>query len=357
MRLDEFKNLEEASEGFGKIKKSPEELRKAKQASAAQVAQSQMKDNPAPTKPGDAAFSNMASSLTPKQQSSGEQAFSGMAKSLSGENTPSQNNGGQQAPAQKSGNSSNNNNRLTREWIQFLKNNQIVSSQADESGKLKYNRQPNVGELYHFLELMGVKKGLIANAISQVVKQIPPEQPTAQAPAKSPTQASSFSNQTGAPQAGVVPTTGTTMPANVGSTPARPDTSGYSNVSKQMNKMATKAPGVRQQGGGKQPGKLSDDPRAVARRQATAAKKKNVPVTEAFKDTQGMGLSEKQVEAIFKLVMQAKKQGTATQPGATSTQGSPDDKKILAVNKVKRFIRDELDPGEVKALWRALTNG
>jgi len=43
---------------------------------------------------------------------------------------------------------------LTREWIQFLKNNQIASTQSDpKTGKLKYNRKPNVQELMRFLDL------------------------------------------------------------------------------------------------------------------------------------------------------------------------------------------------------------
>jgi hypothetical protein len=352
MRLNEFKEIDEATEGMGRIKKSPEEIRKEKQAAAAKNAQANMQDNPAPVKPGTAAFSNMASSLTPKQPSPGENAFSNMSKSLSG---------GKPNTAPEA-NAPQGNNRLTREWIQFLKNNHIVAVQSQPDGSLRYRRDPNVGELFHFLELMGIKRGIIANAIATVVKQIPPEQnqrqnqPSNNAEKGNASPAAtnkSFSNQTGGPQPGAVPTTNTNMPSNAGNTPIRPDTSAYSNVSKQMNKAATKSPGVRQQGGGKQPGKLSDDPRAVARRQATAAKKKNAPVTEAFKETEGMSVSEKQVEAVFKLVMHPE-----TQPGNNQQSQDPSaNKKIQSLNKVKRFIRDNLEPGEVKALWRALTNG
>jgi hypothetical protein len=44
------------------------------------------------------------------------------------------------------------NARLVKDWIQYLKNNQIADMQSDpKTGQLKYRRRPNTEDLFQFL--------------------------------------------------------------------------------------------------------------------------------------------------------------------------------------------------------------
>src|SRR5574337_123551 len=60
------------------------------------------------------------------------------------------------------------NKELTRNWIAYLKNNQIVDLKPNEQGRLNYRRKVTTDDLYQFLNGR-FRKGDIDNAINQVI--------------------------------------------------------------------------------------------------------------------------------------------------------------------------------------------
>lgn len=239
---------------------------------------------------------------------------------------------------------------LTREWIQYLKNNQIASTQSDpKTGKLKYQRKPNVQELIRFLELKtDFDDADVRNAIKTVLSSKgtstadKPTTPALNAPEKPGTPSLA------GPQSKDV-STWTHDEMTPGDRPERRNPldapakgKKYSNDDAEdatyrdvkpgePPRLTRKKPRYKHRGDGQEPTRLSED----------------------FYDRQGVELDENDIKQIFRILLSPK-----AEPEEPAPEGpSPEEvtaKQQEDLRKIKRLIRDTMTPQQRKALWRAL---
>lgn len=231
---------------------------------------------------------------------------------------------------------------LTREWIQFLKNNQIASTQSDpKTGKLKYRRKPNVQELIRFLDL---KTDFSEEDIRKAIKTV-----------------MSSKGQGTEPQ---------------GEQPALPGKKPEGNVSTWQH--TEMRPGDQQQNAYREPLAPPDQPKKYSNDDAEdvdyrepgqepgqppALTHKRKPrfkyrtpgqgLKEDFYDRQGAELDENDVKQIFRILLTPAEAPEEPQPEA------PSDEEVLAkkqeyMRKLKQMVRQTMSPQQRKALWRAL---
>jgi len=197
--------------------------------------------------------------------------------------------------------------QLTREWIRFLKNNQIAVSSSENPGRLDYKRTVSSEDLSRFLEVKtDFSEEDVSNAIHMVLAK------KAQ-----------------------------------GATP------------KKLQKPSSSAIAVRppermaplQIQGNKPPPK-----KRFSKDNATDIEYRDI--NEALVDDAGYTLDEDDVELIFSIL-------TSKVPAASKSrsdtpakpQQSPEEneaKKFEELNKLRRLIRETLTTAQRKALWRAL---
>jgi hypothetical protein len=202
------------------------------------------------------------------------------------------------------------NRELTRAWIQYLKNMQMVSLQSDpETGKLNYKKPVTLAVLYQFLELStDFTKEQIAAAIqSALAKKVNPDAGLEKPGEKE------------------EPTT-----KQIGNRPAQP----------------------RLQGPAKQPPK-----RKFSKDGATDIPYRDV--NEAIRDDAEYKMSEDEVEAVFNKLVSPSSSQSAQSQNRKSQQGqqpqqADNDKKQQDLNKIVRLIRDTMVASQRRALWRAL---
>lgn len=201
--------------------------------------------------------------------------------------------------------------KLVRDWIQYLKSNQIVALNSDpETGKLVYKRPVTADDLAKFLESASdFGEEAISAAIHQVLTK-------------------STVNKSGQKQ---IQNTPKQKPA-----PEQP-----------------KRLGAPKSG----PMSLSHDPNSISDIDYRE-------INEDFGDTVGIpNLGEDDVEAVIDILSSGSPKA-ATPPGRTQKKGgsttSPEtdlkdqQKKEEEVRKIKRVIRDVMTPAQRKALWRLL---
>jgi len=203
--------------------------------------------------------------------------------------------------------------KLTREWIQYLKNNKIVALQSDPStGKLNYKKKVTIDDLTRFLELKtDFNEEEVGNAIHMVLARkaqsknqpaLPGKQPgTAVGPVMQPQQ----------------------RPKQIPNNKPIP-------VKKKYSK---------------------DDAEDIDFRD----------INEALSDNTSLDLDESDVESIFSILLSGKSapQKNTRSPGRPPAQANADDaelKKLEDVRRLKRVIRDTMTPAQRKALWRLLTD-
>jgi hypothetical protein len=187
---------------------------------------------------------------------------------------------------------------LTKGWIEFLKNNQIVELKSDpETGSLKYRREVTSDDLARYLEnTTDFGEDAISSAIHTVLtKKTVGKQPRIQntpPPEKEP--------------------------------------------NKQLGSNVPVAPKKKYN---------TDDATDVEYRD----------INEAIKDFAGSSLGEADVEAVFSIL-------AAPRPAAAPPAEKPVDqkaieaRKIEELNKIKRVIRDTMTDSQRQALWRILTD-
>jgi len=260
----------------------------------------------------------------PKKPAGGAGAFGQMGNTLSGANKSKSSTGGtitrtptglvhtakpgadKPAPTPKPGAptpaptpGSANTGELTKAWIQYLKNNQIVALQSDpKTGQLAYKKKVTTDNLSQFLRSeTDYDKEVINSTIQSVMaKGAAPEQ-------------------------------------------------------------------VKQHTGGKVAGQLSQSPGAIKKRDARTAQKQpqppqpGEPVNEAMID-KPIEISEKDVEAVFSaLLSQAPSGASAEEPAAEpSTEPAPEDaeKKGADLEKLKNLIGTGMTSAQRKELWTSL---
>lgn len=245
---------------------------------------------------------------------------------------------------------------LTREWIQFLKNNQIASTNSDpKTGKLKYNRKPNVQELMRFLDL---KTDFDEDDVRKAIKTVlsnkgaggsagepkslgGPEQPKQpETPALGGPKSDKVSTwqhneiTPGERQPYAAPVEPPAKPKKYSNddaedvefrdTPARPD--------EPPALTHKRKPRFKYRGPGKDPERLSED----------------------FYDRQGAELDEADIKEIFRILLSPK---AAPEEPAGEQEPSAEEqmaKKQEYMRKLKQMIREVMTPQQRKALWRAL---
>lgn len=233
---------------------------------------------------------------------------------------------------------------LTKGWIQFLKNNQIVSTESDpKTGLLRYNRTPNVTELMRYLQLKtDFDEDTIRGTIRKVLSKKAGEQstePTLNLPAPGPDKnVSTWQHSEMRP--------GKEPPDNHKNTLEPPEKSKkysnddvedikYKDVDKSEKKelAAPKKPRYKYRG----PGKMDR-------------------LSEAFYDRQGAEISEDDIKSIFRELLASSEGQAKEEPPKENT---PSEEEIRAerqdvFRRLKELVRDVMTPAQRKALWRAL---
>lgn len=205
---------------------------------------------------------------------------------------------------------------LTKGWIQYLKNNQIVAMQSEPStGKLKYNRKVTADDVKHFLQNnTQFDKAAIDKALASI-------KPTANLPA---------TQQSNQPAAGAPDQP---QQSNQPRQPQQPPKKQYDNSDAE-----------------------DVEPRYGPRPTLPAPRRPTLPaprraVREAFVDDEGPGLSEDDIEGIFDMLSAAaaeKPEGEETPPAAPNRREE--------INKLKRVIRDQMTEAQRRSLWAALND-
>ena len=241
--------------------------------------------------------------------------------------------------------------KLTRKWIEFLKNNRIVSPQSDPSGKLQYKRSVNSADLVRFLtNNTHHDEETIYNAIETALSKSGQE-PNKQLQGN----AEQPQNQVSPQQNQIVP-----QQQNRSQQQNQPAQLNAPNQSKWNNADAeyvdykdvpdepenNEPPQLHYSGrpnarGGKKAGIVSQTPNAIRKREARAKKKS---LAEDFVD-QTVDLSEKNVEDVFDILDTA----------SSVDQGQQQDGKVSPnIDRVKRAIETDMTPTQRKMLWQAL---
>lgn len=186
--------------------------------------------------------------------------------------------------------------QLTKQWIQYLKSNQIVSNNSDpKTGDLKYHKKVTVEDVSRFLEVTtDFSPTLIARAINSVMN-LPPQQAQRAQP-----------NQ--------------------------------QSLQKQISHNPNSISDVDYRETPRPTQKQSD----VPQKQLGAPQKR---LKEAIKDLPGPEVSEDQVTAIFTKLCTA--QAKPSQEQKSSSKGED-------LKKLRHVIRNSMTTSHRKALWRAL---
>lgn len=242
-----------------------------------------------------------------------------------------------------------NSKALTKEWISFLKSNQIVAQQSDpKTGKLTYKRQPTAADLERFLNLKSdFDEQVIATAIRDALENRP------------------------ANKAGTTPAASTPAPA----APEAPQASGLSQnpdaIRKREQRAAAKSSA---QAGSSAFGQMvnhlttDDEDNSEEERKpklhtklvtpGTATKKPKVSyqgLREDISDIAATELDEPTVEQIFNsLAFHAPDE---EEPEDDSNSSAPDPAAQQdEIKKIKRVVRDTMSDSQIKSLWRELTD-
>lgn len=193
---------------------------------------------------------------------------------------------------------------LIKKWIQYLKNNQIVSMQSDPSGRLKYAKKVTSADVKHFLQVEGnfsdedIDKAIASvRKPSTAVATVQPQQDKPKQPQQPPK-------------------------------PKQYDNSDATDVEPRYGPRPALPPGPR-------PGL----PR---------------PVREDITDDSGVELSEPEVEHIFDTLTSAAAAASdaAAEPKAPPPAADPK----VEINQLKRVIRDKMTDAQRRSLWHALND-
>jgi hypothetical protein len=240
--------------------------------------------------------------------------------------------------------------RIIKNWIQYLKNSQIVSMKSDPSGKLDYRRPVRVEDLLHFLRSStNFDEQKITSAIETVLKN----------KISSSTELSTTSNQ----QTNNTDDIQDVEPKDVNPQDVK-QISAPTPAQLPAPTQNTQAPDSEED-------ELSQTPDAIRKRQRRAEianqKKmgkqafsqmaghlKSRNLKEEITDEQGATLSEKDVEEILNLLSSQQEPEQEPKKEPTADPEKEKLKKEEDVRKLKRTIRDVMTPEQRKQLWRAL---
>ena len=287
-----------------------------------------------------------------------------------------------------------NTDELTKAWIQYLKNNQIVALQSDpKTGKLTYKKKVTTDNLSQFLQSeTSYDKGTINNVIQSVITGTPlPPAPKPGAPAPTPAPKPGVPPKPGAPATTPAPKPGAPAQAPKPGAPAQaPKPKSKEEIAKDLRKQEmmklTRGRGLVRDGDKlKATVEDPDDPTGETdinleydedynllnkskRNNVTGEKipessfssylpkslRKNIIEAIVDKPTE---VKEKDVQSIFStLLSQAPSGASAEEPAAAPTEPAPEDaeKKAADVAKLKNLIGTGMTPAQRKELWTSL---
>lgn len=258
---------------------------------------------------------------------------------------------------------------LTRDWIQYLKNNQIAALKSDPtSGKINYKRPVTTSDVVHFLQVKTTFGDAQINAaIDRVVgahagKNTSPSNVLSMQPPSG----NGRHNSNTRPQH-------TPEPSGNTSSSKKYDTSNATDVEPRFGPRLAlpsgrtgpplpaetppdKEPPANVRTGGKVKGQVSQTPNAIRKRQARANRK--AALNEDFKDDPGEQLSEKEIEEIFKLLSKgAPTSAEKNQDAADKTQNGkvdPQEVRKDELEKIKKLIFKTMTAEQRKQLWDEL---
>jgi hypothetical protein len=264
--------------------------------------------------------------------------------------------------------------KLTRDWIQFLKNNQLVSMKSDPAtGQLKYKKPITTDILYKFLtDKTGYDPKVITSVIQQVAfgkggaqpQQPPAAQSVQQSGTAQPQQPSTtLPVQQPAPKPTAPQLAPPTQPSQAAkSAPvsaSRPHAANQpvANPFVANDEKFNSNPNAKNMSNAEW---LKSLPRAQAERKPKPhyklgpnGKPEYKGLKEAIAANPGATLDEKDVERVFAILSKEQKQGKTKvanqQPAPLTSQ-----QKIQDLNKIKKTIRDTMSPQQRSTLYRAL---
>jgi hypothetical protein len=251
--------------------------------------------------------------------------------------------------------------RLTKEWIQFLKNNQIVSGSDPATGKLHYKKKVTPDMVTQFLE---TKTDFDEETIAKVIHSVLSNKATSPAPDPTPGPEKKKYNNDDAED---IPFR--EVPRDAPAVPGKPQQLAAPTPQEPEAPAAKKAPR-----------KLSSTDAAIRKRSARTpggkaftqmqqslapTAKRRGKLKEDIGEEVGYELDEKDVEAIFGMLASNQPENTPSnksqerQPAPPSSMLPPDPahreaKKQENIKKLKRLVRDGMSPFQRQALWRAL---
>jgi hypothetical protein len=241
---------------------------------------------------------------------------------------------------------------LTRNWIQYLKNNRIAALQSDpKSGKLNYKRKVTADDVRDYLyNTTEFDKKDIDRAIRSVSKK-GAEQPGQETPAGANVPAVQ-GQQGGELDTGMSP--GNPAPRLPGPQPTQPTRppSKYAATNQDATDVEPRY------GPRKQLGQPEEEPPKEKPRYKSIGTKDGKPrlkfVREDFNDNPGPELSEKDVETIFKTLSNAGPDSGSDKEVAQKSQIDPQEVKAQEIDKLKKVIAKTMTPEQRKQLWDAL---
>jgi len=247
------------------------------------------------------------------------------------------------------------NQKLTKEWIQYLKNNQIVELQSDpKTGKLNYKKPVTEDDVIEFLTNNDYfPQEEIDKALDSVAGSNQPASNIATRQDQQPSDQQQQSHNQPSGQQKYDNSNATDVEPRYGPRTALPA------PTRALSAPQPSQPVKKSRTGGKQTGQISQTPNAIRKRQSRASRKAGI--NEDFTDNPGAELSEKQVEEVFKILtagQQAQKQqaGHGQPTDRENTRVDPTQVRAEELNKIKRVIRDKMSDQQRMSLWRALTD-
>ena len=240
--------------------------------------------------------------------------------------------------------------RLVKDWIQFLKNNQIVSSESDKSGKLQYRKKVTVDVVSRFLGgTNDFTPEQIDGAIQQVLSKKGGAEPTTSLGADG-SGGSGKSDDLGEPTTslGADGSGGSgNKNSKLSQTPGAVRKREQRTASTQKNKAGAGAFGQMAQQLQKNGADASEELDG-AKQWAQYLNSKKKGLKEEIRDLSGAELDEKDIEEIFNLL------GASSAETQQATPSSKDDT-AEKVDKLKNLIRSDMTPVQRKALFTALS--
>lgn len=252
---------------------------------------------------------------------------------------------------------------LTKDWIQYLKNNQIAAIQSDpKSGKLNYRRKVTASDVVNFLQ---VKTDYNDGAINKAIDSVVGSRTSGDAGGNLTTNEPQMSPGTAQPQEPhkppLAPPSAPSKYAstNQDATDVEPRYGPRPALSGGRKGLPAPAPAPEEpeapakRTGGKVKGQVSQTPNAIRKRQARANRK--AALNEDFADDPGEDLSEKEVESIFKILANTEKnKQTPDQTGKNVKNVGTEKVRKEEIEKLKSVISDHMSAEQRKQLWDAL---